>query len=797
MNQIKSILRGFSRKPFFTVINFTGFSVAIAASLLIFFWVHNELSFDRFHPGYSRVYRVLTLSKQGNAIIKSPACYRPVARTMKNDYPQIEAATYLSYNSEDSPLQVDEGSEKIEARMCWTNDDFFNVFGGFRFLEGNPETAFSAPGNVVLTESVAKKLFGSLPALGKTLISNKYSREVYKVGAVLRIPDQSHIDFGFMLSEKNHRYSAYSNNWGDRSWVRVYIRLRKDAVVSEDFRKQLSDHISRYSKITDKLVFQPLADIHLRSDYQSDFLGRRQGNIKYVYLFSILAVVIILMACLNYATLAIARASERSVEIGIRKANGCTRRGIFAGFMKESVLQILISAVIALLLILYLSPLFRTISAQPVSFRLSIGVISGILLLIFATGAIAGLYPALYLSSMSPSGIFRRGTVTGSKTNILGFLVTIQFCFAAFFIIAVIMFVRQLNYIHKSNTGLKSDNIVVIPTGLWYDNRQFKEELLRNPDILSVSASTMAPIETGFKQGLPLKRQGITDTLQVNYFFVDEDFAKTYGLEIVKGQFLQMTNADYWSANGKASPAKDGKENAISIPVVINETAEKLLGFEDPIGQRLNNYVIVGVVRDFHFRTLHHAIEPLIMTNNPEAISTMNVRIAPGSSSTALDFIKKTYMKNRENREFSYRFFDELLDEEYQAEIRLKNLTAGLGITAVLIAVLGILGMAVFSIERRTKEIGMRKVSGATSTEVLLVLNSQFVKYVLAAFLVAAPVAGIVMRKWLENFVYKTSLSWWIFVLAGVLVFVIAMLTVTWQTWRAATRNPVEALRYE
>jgi putative ABC transport system permease protein len=265
------------------------------------------------------------------------------------------------------------------------------------------------------------------------------------------------------------------------------------------------------------------------------------------------------------------------------------------------------------------------------------------------------------------------------------------------------MFVRQLNYIHKSNTGLKSDNIVVIPTGLWYDNRQFKEELLRNPDILSVSASTMAPIETGFKQGLPLKRQGITDTLQVNYFFVDEDFAKTYGLEIVKGQFLQMTNADYWSANGKASPAKDGKENAISIPVVINETAEKLLGFEDPIGQRLNNYVIVGVVRDFHFRTLHHAIEPLIMTNNPEAISTMNVRIAPGSSSTALDFIKKTYMKNRENREFSYRFFDELLDEEYQAEIRLKNLTAGLGITAVLIAVLGILGMAVFSIERRTK----------------------------------------------------------------------------------------------
>jgi putative ABC transport system permease protein len=798
MNQISTALRFFSKKPIFSAITLTGFSIAIAASLLIYFWIQNELSFDKFHPGYTRIYRVLTLSKQGTAIVKSPACYRPVAQTMKNDYPQIEAATYISYSSEDSPLQTDEASEKIEARMCWTNNDFFKVFGGFKFTEGTPETAFSSPDNIILSEAMAKKLFGSSPAIGKTLISDKYFKDVYKVGGVIRIPDQSHIDFGFMLSEKNHRYSTYSYNWGDRGWVRVYIKLKKDAVVTEDLITQMSDHLSRYSRITDKLVFQPLADIHLRSDYPSDSFGRRQGNIKYVYIFSILALVIILMACLNYATLAVARASERSVEIGIRKANGCTRAGIFVNFMKESVLQILASAFLAALLILYFSPLFETIFAQPVSFHFSFGNIAILMFLILTTSFLAGLYPAMYLSSLNPTGIFRRGTLTGSKSNFIGLLVTIQFSLAAFFIIAIMLFVRQLNFIHNSDAGLHSGNVVVIQTGLWYDNRQFKEELLRNPRIVSVSASTWAPIETGFKQGLPMARQGFIDTLQVNYYFVDEDFAKTYGLEVKKGQFLQMTNADYWSLNEKASKAgKNEKENVMAIPVVINETAEKLFGFDDPIGQRLGNYLIVGVVKDFHFRTLHHPIEPLIMTNNPEAISSMNIRIAPGNTRETLDFIKLTYMKNRDNREFSYKFFDDIVNEEYEGEIRLKNITSGLGIVAVLIAILGILGLTVFSISWRTKEIGMRKVSGATTAELLIMLNGKFLIYVAAAYLIAAPVAWLILRKWLSNFAYKTALSWWIFALAGFIVFLIAIGTVTWQCWKAASRNPVESLRYE
>jgi putative ABC transport system permease protein len=413
-------------------------------------------------------------------------------------------------------------------------------------------------------------------------------------------------------------------------------------------------------------------------------------------------------------------------------------------------------------------------------------------------GIIAGIYPSSYLSAFNPAGIFRGGSISGSKSNFIRILVTVQFTIAIFFIIATSLFVKQINYIHNKDLGLDDKNIIVMPTGLWYDNKDFKQELLRNPRIISVSASTYAPIEGGFKRGLPLNHQGRIDTLQVNYFFADEDFAKTYKLEVIKGQFLQISSGAYREELKKAgNNKKDETEYAVSIPIVINETAEKILGSDNPIGQRIDEKVIVGVVKDFHFRSLHFAIEPLVMLNNPEAISTMNVRIAPGNTSETINYIRDTYKKYREGREISYTFFEDLLNEKYLAETRLKNITIAFAFLAIAISILGILGMAIFSIDRRTKEIGIRRVAGAKSSEILFLLNKEFIKWVIAAFIIATPVAWIAMHKWLQNFVYKTELSWWIFVLSGIIAFGIALLTVNWQSWRAAARNPVEALRYE
>jgi putative ABC transport system permease protein len=787
-NFIKITFRNLTAKPVYSLITFTGFTLGIAASLLIYLWVFNELSYEKFHPDYKRIYRVLTLSKQGDEIVKSPSCYRPVPKTMKMDYPQIEYATYISYDSEDSPLHTEKGGEKIESLGCWTDEDFFKIFAGFKFIEGSAETAFAKPNNIVLSEKTAKKIFGEKPALGQILISDKYSKEVYTVGGVVRISELSHIDFGYMLSDMNSRFSVYNNNWGDRYWVRVYIKLKKDAQIDDAFKSALSNHIGRYSKITDKLVFQPLADIHLYSDYANDSFTKNPGSYRYVWIFSGLALLIILMASLNFSVLSVARASERSVEIGIRKVTGGSRGSIFGQFMAESVFQTFAATIVALFIVWFILPLFNSMSEKELTINLSLRLITNLFLLTSMVGIIAGLYPSLYLSSFNPIGIFRGGNISGSKSNFIRLLVTVQFTIAIFFISCTSIFIKQLNYIQNKDLGIDGHNVIVVPTGLWYGNKEFKEELLRNPKILAVSASTNAPIEGGFKSGLSLTHLGRIDTIQVNQFFVDEDFAKTYKLTIVKGQFLHMTSGGYWEELAKTQK---------TIPVVINETAEKMLGFDEAVGQRIGDNLIVGIVKDFNFRSLHYTIEPLLMSNNPEAISTMNVLIASGNTSESLNYIRDVYKKHRDNREFSYRFFDDIKMEKYQSETRLRNITISFAILAIVISILGILGMTLFSIERRTKEIGIRRVAGATSLEILMLLNREFIIWVAVAFFVGSPLALYTMNKWLQNFVYKTELSWWIFALSGIIAFGIALITVNLQSWRAANRNPVEALRYE
>ncbi|MBK7131477.1 MAG: ABC transporter permease [Bacteroidales bacterium] len=740
---INTTLRNHKRKPVYSIITFTGFTFGIAASLLIYIWVYNELSYEKFHPDYQRIYRVLTLSKQGDQIVKSPYCYRPLAKTMKMDYPQIEYATYISYSSEDSPLKQESGETKIEARMCWTSEDFFKIFEGFMFTEGSAESAFTKPDNIVLSEKIARKIFGDQPAIGKVLISDKYTKEVYTVGGVVRIPEQSHIDFGFMLSEQKSRYSVYSNNWGDKGFTRVYIKLNKDAQIDEHFLSEITNHIGRYNKITDKLMFQPLADIHLYSDYPEDYYSKNPGNAKYVWIFSGLAIIIILMAALNFSAISIARSSERSIEIGIRKVTGGSRISIISQFMAESVMQTFAAAFVALFIVWLLLPLFNTLSLKTLTLNLSPALVMNLFLLTFLVGIISGIYPSLYLSSFNPIGIFRGGSISGSRSNFIRILVTVQFSIAIFFILATLIFIKQLNYIHNKDLGIVEKNIVVIPTGLWYGNKHFKEELLQNPQILSVSASVTAPVDFAWRQGIPLNSQGRTDTIQANLFWADEDFAKTYGLEVKKGQFLQMDNSAYWAEMEKSGKLrKAGLDYTVSIPMVINETAEKMLGFDDPIGQRLGNNVIVGVVKDFHYRPLHYPIGPLMITNNPETIQTMNVRIAPGNISETLDYIRKIYKKHRDDREFSYSFFDDLLEEKYSAETNLKNITIAFSLLAIVISVLGILGMAIFTIDRRTKEIGIRRVSGATNTEILILLNKEFIKWVLLLLLLLHRLLG-------------------------------------------------------
>lgn len=795
---LKIALRYLRRNPVNTVLTFIGFTCGIAAGLLMYLWVYHELSYDKFHMDYQRIYRVLTLAKQGNDIVKSAGCYRPAAATLKKDYPQIEYATYLSFSSEDSPLQWEGSNVKIEARELWVSDDFFSIFNGFAFVEGDAFEAIKNPSGIILSETVAGKLFGKEPALGKTVISEKYDKRVYTVTGVVSIPRNSHIDFGYLLTGMNRIVAGYANNWGDKAHVHVYLKLKKDAEIDKAFLGMISSHISRYVNKTDKLMFQPLSDIHLHSDYENNTYDRNISSYKYIWIFSGLALLVIGMAAFNFSVLSVARASERSTEIGIKKVNGAGLRHLVGQFMSESVLQTILATLTAMVIIVLLLPWFNHLSGQELELHWSLKLLFSLLGLALATGIAAAIYPSFFLSSLNPAGIFRGNTLAGSRSGFIRLLVTVQFSIAIFFLSAAFVFMKQLNYIRNKDLGFSHQNVVVIPTGLWYDNAGFKNELKRNPNVLGVSASVSAPVDFGWKMTMALDHQGVSDSIDISLFWVDEDFAKTYQLEMVKGQFLQMNYSAYWKAlekrgNGKAT----GEEPAVSFPVVINETAEKMLGFADIIGQRIGDKVIVGVVKDFHFRPLHHPIGPVMLLNDPQNIMTMNVQIASQNREETLLYIRDVYRKYRDQRDFSYSFFDDLLTEKYQQEIRLKNMVLLFSILAVSICVLGIVGMAMFSIRRRIKEIGIRKVNGAQAWEVITLLNRDFAKWVVLAFVIATPIAWFIMHRWLENFAYKTSLSWWIFAMAGLLAMGIALLTVSWQSWRAATRNPVEALRYE
>lgn len=793
---LKILLRSILNKPVYSLISILGFTFGITASLFIYFWVLDELSFEKFHPNHQVIYRVLTLSKQGDKMVKSATSYGPIAETMSNEYPQIEAATFISYSTEDSPLKTEGVNDKIEARRAWVDESFFNVFQGFEFIEGDSETAFDGSSKIILSEKTAHKLFGENSALGKTLISDKYSPIVYTVGGVIRIPAQSHIDFGFLLSDNVGMGSGYGKTWRRSAHTHTYIKLHRDALIGQRFIKGASAHVSKYSKHTDKLLFQPIADIHLHTDYETYQYDKKISSIKYVWIFSGLALLIILMASLNFASLTTARASERATEIGVRKVNGSGKNSLIWQFITESVLQTFVATIMALILVAIFLPWFGNLTGKEISFSLTFGLVGALLLVIILVGVISGLYPAFYLTSFNPISVFKGGPLTGSKAGFTQSLVLVQFAIAIVLVISTGTIYKQLQFIKDRDLGFDKENIVVIPTGLWYSVGGFKQELLDNPNVKSVSATTQAPLDFSWLSGFHWGGMDSQDTVQASMFWVDEDFAKTYDIEMVKGEFLRQNYADFWKEFKKER--KNEKDQAISLPVVINEAFAKEMGVDNPIGMRLNKtHVIVGVSKDFHYRPLHNKISPMVMINDPQNIMTLNVKISENNRAETLNFIGDTYKKHRKGRGFSYSYFEDELEQVYLAENRLASLILKFSLLAVFIAMMGIFGLSTFATQRRIKEIGIRKVNGAKLSEILVLLNRDFIKWVIIAFVIATPLAGYIMNNWMQNFAYKTKLSWWLFAAAGVLALLIALLTVSWQSWRAASKNPIEALRYE
>lgn len=799
---LKTIIRNLLKNKFYSAINIVGLTIGIAACVLIMLYVQFELSYDRFYENSDKIYRVNLLSAQDNNITKWPFSSPPLRNAIQDEIPEVEESVRITNYSQLVILYKDKVFN--ETKWCFADANFFKIFST-SFIYGEPSTALVEPNTVVLTETTAKRYFGNENPLGQTL-TRKNNNDCVVTGVIKDFPKNSHIQPDFLASMKSQ---PLDNNL---NWINnilyTYV-LVKEGALNQDVDKKLEDlvneHVGPYMKQNKGVSLEELAAKGNQYKYYTQPLSKiyfdreviagpeLSGNSSYVIIFSIIAVFILVIACINYMNMSTARSVNRAKEVGLKKTLGSTRNNLILQFLSESVTVTLISLVFALILIKIMLPAFNNLVDKQLVFNY-FGNFSTIpLLLIFGIviGIIAGSYPAFFLASFKPvkiiKGIQKSDGLHGKLRSglvVFQLIVTIVLFSGTFFIS------KQLNFLQNKELGFNKENLVIIKQANYLGSQisSFKSEILTKSGILHVSNSTSIPGRS--KYGSTFYHELASDAKGMAQLWVDADFLKTYDIELIRGRFFKEGN----QANSKS--------------IVLSETALKQLNIEDPIGKKVykgqktdeTTFTIIGIIKDFHLNSLHQEIGPLVLFNNNDALKSageyLTVRISDDIHEN-MKKIEQTWNKFAGGQDLDYVFFDEDFGRLYAADVQTRQIVSIFSILAILIACLGLLALAAFVAEQRTKEIGVRKVNGARVGQILYSLNQNFIKWVVIAFVISFPIAYYTMSKWLENFAYKTSLNWWIFALSGVLALAIVLLTVSLQSWRAATRNPIDALRYE
>ncbi|MDR0937935.1 MAG: ABC transporter permease [Mediterranea sp.] len=786
-------VRQLRKSALFSAINLLGFVFGMTASFLIYLWVVNELTFDDCFPDAGRTYRIVeNVRKPSGEIEESAFTVVPLANVLRTEFPQVEAAAAFRFES--TPSFETEANRSVNGKECYATADFFNVLP-FPTVEGNIGLFGSTPQGVVLAESMARKLFGKIPAVGQKVSRAGYGQsQTYEVIAVVKIPPKSHLGFDILLPMKG--YTGPQGN-GYRKNTMVYVKMRagKAGEMKAADRQAMSRALSKLGDNERVIRFQPVGDIYLHTHFVDNNMARH-GNMATIYLFVTLAIVIIFMGAFNFTTLSTARASLRYKEIGARKVNGGKRSTLIAQFLAESVLQALIALLVALALVELTLPLFNRLMDTELTLSLSWSVLGYVLFGIVGVGCLAGSYPAFYLSSINPLVAFKGGRKTGRKGALIKGLVCVQFVIAIVLMLLTGIVLKQLHYMKNKDLGLDKENIVSIYTSLWYGVDDFKRELLRNPDIQAVSMSEaisdhLSGTEWAAGEMMEWTLDGHTDSLRMNIIYADDDFLKVYGLKLQRGHTLNATFKKYWEE--------------FEHPVIINETAWKAMKVADPIGAQLGDtyhvhYRVVGVVNDFNFQSLHERVKPAFIVYNPETIMEMHIKIAPERRAETLKFIQQTFESMSANlfvKEFKYQFFTDMLNKNYERESRQSGMLLFFTVLAIVIAIMGVLGLVSLSTEQRTKEIAIRKVNGAHASHIVRMFCLEYLRWVGIAYVVACPVAWLLMDRYLMDFAYRTPISWWLFAAAGMAALLIVVLTVVTQVSRKARSNPAGMVKAE
>ncbi len=804
-NYIKTAYRNLLKNKGFTAINILGLALGLATCLLIIFYVFDELSYDRYNSKADRIFRLNNNIKFGGnegAYSESPA---PTAAALKADFPEIEQVTRFRQRG---GSQVKKGNQKIqEDNMVYADPAIFSVFT-LPMTDGNPATALKETHSVVITEKMALKYFNTTKAVGNVLTFNDTA--LYKVtGVIKEIPWQSHFRFDFFISmptlAESKDDSWFSNNFDTYILFRPGVDYKKfDAKLPQFIRKHAEAQLQGILHMSfDKLEqtgnyfrfsLMPLLKIHLESNTKYD-MGSK-GDIKIVYIFSAIALFILLIACVNFMNLSTARSANRAREVGVRKVLGSSRKYLIAQFLTESIMVTLAGAVIAILIAWAFLPLFNQVSAKELTITPQIvgWLVPVMIIFIVVVGCIAGSYPALFLSGFQPIEVLKGKLASGFKGGMFrNSLVVFQFSISIFLIIGTVVIYNQLKYIQNKDLGYDREHVMIVQQVWTLGNKAktFKQEIKQLAGVKNVTMTGFLPT-SGYSNNSSLFKDPVLDAkraVQSAIWNVDEDYIPTLGIKMKSGRNFSIEMKTDTSA------------------IIINEAAAQLLGFSNPLNQVLylpmdskasimKPFHIIGVIRDFNFRSLRENVTPLVLFDN-EDTGCLSIRISSANIPSLLAQIKSKWKSVSPNLQFNYSFMDEDFDNNYRTEQRIGQIAVTFTSLAIIIACLGLFGLAAYAAEQRTKEIGIRKVLGASITTIVGMLSKDFILLVLIAILIASPVAWWAMHKWLEDFAYHQNFQWWIVLLAGMAAVLIAFVTISFQSIRAALTNPVKSLRSE
>ena len=792
-NYLVVVLRQLSRNGFYSVINISGLAIGLVASFLILLYVRDEISYDQFNENKDRIYRVAEEFKTGEGFIGTGLTPAHLAQALKDHFPQIERTARIDYDIDQFIVQYKD-KKFLEKSISATEPEFFKIFS-VRLLSGDPETILVEPFTMVISEAMARKYFGAADPVGEVM-TLKYPYNMDKLdikvsGVFSDMPHNSHFHKDFLLSSTTTEkyFPEREKEWGWTSHF-TYIMLSPGHDIAE-IEKQLPDFtVKKFSKeFADGTHFfiQPLTDIHLHSALKEE--QEPTGDITYVYVFTSIAVGILLLACINYMNLATARASRRAKEIGIRKTVGAVRSKVISQFLGESVLISVIALLFAFLLAEIFIPLFNLLSGKDLEIDYSdptlLIMFMGITML---TGILSGIYPAIILSSFKPVDVLRGGFIRVASGSIFlrKGLVILQFALSTTLIIGAIIVFQQWSYLQESKLGIRSDHILSIPIStqkIDRNNRLLKTAWLRNANIQSVTASNKKLTERpGNYTSVRVKDTGTDYSFPIG--IVDHDFFKTFDIQVTQGRDFSTAFA-----------------NDTVDSFIVNEAALKVLDLKNPIGAKVvvegKEGTLIGVVKDFHFESLHAQIAPYVFYIRPRNFNHFQLKINSENFQETLSYIEKEFATIDPEANFSWSFLNDDIDNLYKSEARFFKVFITGSTLAIFIASLGIFGLISFTTSQRTKEIGIRKILGASIKGISILLTKDFIKLVLAASIIAWPLAWYFMDQWLQTFSYRISMNLWIFAGATVAALLVAISTISFQAIKAAMSNPVNSLRSE